>query len=417
MVFNSDNINHSSPVEIPNAIAGQLRDFVAARQGNLTDWRNFYPELQAFVFQLTGQESQSLKINYMTFAIDLFWNAVSTTLPKAGQLSLLLRIADSFETLGAWDQAVEVYRAVIRQSDAPAFSSQKIQALRWIGYIELMKNRWNTALQYFRDSLEIALENGDKNGEISAYIAIGHLYFEQGAFEKVSDHWEQALALADQADEARLTALVQNNLGALANVQGKPETALAYYGESIPRLESIGQKRGLAETYHNMAMTFADLKRWTDASHYYEKSDQLAKEIGEIRLQATIYLNRVELYLNIGDTKVAEALCRRAMKIFIQLEDHLGEAEGYKLLGITHIAQKEIEKAVVFLEKSLDIARQFQNPLLAAEATFQLGMAMKQNHPPENARTYFADALSMFTELSAQKEIENTRRELDTLPA
>lgn len=417
MVFNSDNINHFSPVEIPNAIAGQLRDFVAARQGNLTDWRNFYPELQAFVFQLTGQASQSLKINYMTYAIDLFWNAVSTTLPKAGQLSLLLSIADTFETLGAWDQATEVYRAVIRQSDAPAFSSQKIQALRWIGYIELMKNRWDSALQYFRDSLKIALENGDKNGEISAYIAIGHLYFEQGDFEKVSDHWEKALALADQSEETRLTALVQNNLGALANVQGQPEKALTHYGESIPRMESIGQKRGLAETYHNMAMTYTDLESWTDASHYYEKSDQLAKEIGEIRLQATIYLNRVELYLNIGDAKIAEALCRQAMKIFIQLEDHLGEAEGYKFLGITHIAQKEIEKAVIFLEKSLEIARQFQNPLLAAEATFQLGMAMKQNHQPENARTYFADALSMFTELNAKKEIENTRRELDTLPA
>ncbi len=414
-MFNNGNINHSSPVDIPDVIAGQLRDFVAAKLAKDADWQSNYPELQALVFQLTGQDSQAVKINYTNYAVNLFWNAVSEMLPKFQQLSLLLRFADTFETLGAWDRALEIYQAVIRQCDTPEFDRQKVQALRWIGYIELMKNRWDTALQFFRDSLKIALDCGDKNGEISAYIAIGHLYFEQGVFEQVSDNWEQALALADQADDIRLMALVQNNLGALANVRGEPEQALAYYNESVPRLESIGQKRGLAETYHNMARTYADTERWADATHYYEKSDQFAKTIGEIRLQATIYLNRVELYLNIGDARLAEALCRRAMKIFIQLEDHLGEAEGYKFLGITLIAQNDLDKAMLYLEKSIDIARQFQNPLLVAEATFQLGMAMKQNHQPEIARTYFTNALSMFTELNAQKEIENTCHELNNL--
>ena len=64
-------------------------------------------------------------------------------------------------------------------------------------------------------------------------------------------------------------------MGALANVQGQPDKALAFYGESIPRFEKVGHKRGLAEAYHNIGMTYSDLERWSEADDNYNKSEIL----------------------------------------------------------------------------------------------------------------------------------------------
>lgn len=68
--------------------------------------------------------------------------------------------------------------------------------------------------------------------------------------------------------------------------------ALAHYGESLLHFEKIGDERGLARTYHNIAKTYADAARWQEAGVYYEKSYKLAKEIGDVHTQANIKLNR-----------------------------------------------------------------------------------------------------------------------------
>jgi len=92
---------------------------------------------------------------------------------------------------------------------------------------------------------------------------------------------------AEKANDLDLVATIYNNRGALANVQGQREKALACYAESLPCFEKIGNTRALSNTYLNMAMAHADNGNWFKAGHYYDRSNQLAREIGDAHLQAT----------------------------------------------------------------------------------------------------------------------------------
>ena len=154
-------------------------------------------------------------------------------------------------------------------------------------------------------------------------------------------------------NETKLQADFNNNFGIVANVEGNWEKALAHYGKSLLHYEKMGDSRGLAKTYHNLARTYADAERWSEAGAYYEKAYKFAKEVGDAHTQADIKLNRAELYIAIGDFCLAEALCHQALQIYLRLKDQLGEAEVFKFSGIINTKKHDWLKAQFYFEHSI----------------------------------------------------------------
>ena len=372
-------------------------------------------ELRDFILQVFEEKEQKERLLYFERSIEQLLQSCFPALKKAEEIKVQLWRGHSYETFGAWDKALPAYQRVIALGDSEEFPSFKAEAYLWIGHIQLMQTRWREALKAYEESLKLAQDCGDEKAEANAYNGLAYYYFELGELNNAASYWAKALELAEKINEIKLTAKVNNNLGAVANVQGHWEKALAHYGESLPRFEKIGESRGLAETYHNMAMTYADAERWAEAGAHYEKSYQLAKEIGDVRLQATVKLNRVELYMAIGDANLAEALCHQALQAFLQLEDHLGEADVYKFLGVINAGRQEWATAKSYLKKSIQITRKFKSPLCEAEAHFEFGRMLKQKRNIKSAKKQYELALNLFNQLNAEKEIEKVKQEIAEL--
>jgi tetratricopeptide (TPR) repeat protein len=220
------------------------------------------------------------------------------------------------------------------------------------------------------------------------------------------------MELAEKANDLDLVATIHNNRGALANVQGHWEKALACYEESLPLFEKTGNARALSNAYLNMAITYADNGNWSKAGHYYDRSSQIAREIGDAHLQATVKLNRVELFLAIADLPLAEAMCRQALKTYIGLEDHLGEADALKMLGVIHTRRKEWPQAKTCFAKSIQLSDEYHSPLSRAEALFEYGCMLSRKGSKKEEGKQLRTAADLFKTLKAEKEIEKTNNEL-----
>lgn len=260
--------------------------------------------------------------------------------------------------------------------------------------------------------MKLAQDCKDEKATANAYHGLAYYYFEQGNGKNAASYWQKALEIAEKIKEKELIAKFTTNLGVVANVQGNWEKALAYYGESLSQVEKVGDSRGLAETYHNMAMTYADAERWAEAGAYYEKSHRLAKKTGDVRLQALVKLNRVELHLTISDNRVAEALCQQALRAFSGLDDYLGQADAYKFLGVINTKSQDWPVAKSHFEKSVQLTRKYKNPLCEAETHYEYGQMWKQKGNKKSAQRQFEQALSLFKQIKAKKDVEKVKREL-----
>ncbi|MFQ5638977.1 MAG: tetratricopeptide repeat protein [bacterium] len=372
-------------------------------------------ELRRFNRQLLEEKEQAQRICFFEKSVEQLLHNCFPNLTKPEEIKIQLWKGHNYETFGDWGKALSAYQKVIDICDSEALTSYKAEAYRWIGHIQVMQNRWSEAIKSYQISLKLTQDNGDQKNKAYVYSGLAYYYFERAELTKAVSYWEKALELAERLNEIRLLAQTNNNLGAVANVQGLWEKALAYFSKSLPRFEKIGESRGLAETYHNVAMTYADAERWSEAGAHYEISYQLAKETGDVRLQATVKLNRAVLFMAIGDLYFAEALCQQALRRYLQLEDHLGQADAYKFLGMINSKKQQWDTAKSYFEKSIQTTRKFKNPLCEAETHMEFGQMWKQKGNKKLAQKQLEQALSLFTQLKVKKEIEKVKHEIAEL--
>ncbi|MCI0694766.1 tetratricopeptide repeat protein [candidate division KSB1 bacterium] len=382
-----------------------------ARQGR-KDWRILLQDLQTFIASLLEEKEQELRVEYFDKAMAWLLESKTLSLTKAQEIELQLRAGQSYKTYGAWEKALSTYQRAVELCDAKAFQRPKADALRWIGNIYLVQNRWRDAHQAYQESLKLCQLEGDVVGEADVQNALGTLHFEQGNFDQASSYYDKAMELAEKANDLDLVATIYNNRGTLATVQGQWEKALACYEESLPCFEKIGNTRALVNTYNNMGMTHADNGNWSKAGHYYDRSYQLAREIGDAHLQATVKLNRVELYLAIKDLPLAEAMCQQALQTYIGLKDHLGEADALKMLGVIHTRRKEWPRAKSCFAKSIQLSNEYHSPLSQAEAHYEYGYMLSRKGSKKEAGKQLRKAIDLFKTLKAEKEIEKAEKEL-----
>ncbi|MFN2398936.1 MAG: tetratricopeptide repeat protein [Gemmatimonadaceae bacterium] len=86
-------------------------------------------------------------------------------------------------------------------------------------------------LRPIADSLE---RSGDRAALGRAMNLLGAALFELGELDDAESAFGRALQVASQDDDAVLIARATNNLGAIANVRGQRESALALYQIAVP---------------------------------------------------------------------------------------------------------------------------------------------------------------------------------------
>jgi tetratricopeptide (TPR) repeat protein len=162
---------------------------------------------------------------------------------------------------------------------------------------------------------------------------------------------------------------------------------------------------GMARTYHNLGMTYADKGVWKTAMDCYERGFGMAQKLGALDVMANIYLSRAELLQELGDSSLAASCCARALDIYRKTGNRLGEADTYRVLGRVFMAQSQWTTAAGLFKDSLRLNVEYSKPLNVAETHRDLGkMQAAMGHTAE-ARASFEAALAGFRKLGAKADV------------
>ena len=244
---------------------------------------------------------------------------------------------------------------------------------------------------------------------------LGAALFELGELEEAEALFGRALELANADGDALLVARATNGLGAIANIRGRHEQALVLYLLAIPACQRVGSAIGLAESFHNMAITFRDVQQLEEADEYELRAIEYAREAGSAKLLAMARVGRAELCLLRGDARLANAGASIAAAEYAAIPDPIGEADALRLVGASHAALGEWADALHALERAVTLARQHGSALVEAEALSARARLHASAGSPERARVDAADALAIYERLGAAAECEGVERMLGEL--
>ncbi len=121
---------------------------------------------------------------------------------------------------------------------------------------------------------------GDKSKLAPSYINVGNCYWKLGNHHEALKYYQQGLTLFKEFNDDKQIALVHNNIGFIKTELGDYIEALKHLLISLENYTIVGDKTGIARTNYRLGVIFHRQKMFKEAQTKYEKSNQLARELG-----------------------------------------------------------------------------------------------------------------------------------------
>jgi len=162
--------------------------------------------------------------------------------------------------------------------------------------------------------------------------------------------------------------------------------------------------RGLAESYHNMAISYRDLGELDRADECEQRAIEFARAVPAARLAALARIGRAELALRRGDHAVARVAALRGATECLGLGDPAGTADGLRVLGLACIAGGAFSDAAAALERASAFAARHANPLLEGETFRARAQLAAARGALAEAKQHARAALDLFERAGARTE-------------
>jgi tetratricopeptide (TPR) repeat protein len=278
--------------------------------------------------------------------------------PEAG----VIVSARAKASVGAWPDVIALL------GDMAAAPSSGPEAILMLSEAYLRTGQPRAAEEWLRPRLVTVDRGGDRAAGRRALNLYGAAAFEIGQIEDAERAFSRALERARADGDDLLIARAMNNLGLIANVRGAHEAALSSYLLALPVYQRLGHLRGLAETYHNMAISYRDLGQLERADECERRTIEYARELPNPRLVALAQTGRAETTLQAGDAVLALAGAQRAAEDFARLGDVAGEADARRIQGLAAAALGRYPAAYEAVQQAITLADQHGNAVIEGEA-------------------------------------------------
>jgi tetratricopeptide (TPR) repeat protein len=240
---------------------------------------------------------------------------------------------------------------------------------------------------------------------------LGAVAWEAGQVGDAERCFGTALELAHGLDDSLMTARASNNLASVAHLTGRPDLALSLYRTALLSYQRLGDRRGMAETSHNLGIAFRQLGQWTDAERAAEEAVRHADQSGDAALRGLALVGLAELHLELKAWPLAEREIERAAFLAADGKDPIGVAEAGRLRALLHLG---LGHAVAALREALaarDEAHRLGTALLEAECTSVAARAARALGNGDQAEGLRAEAEAGLTRLGAAGLLERLRKQ------
>ncbi|HEV8382896.1 MAG TPA: tetratricopeptide repeat protein, partial [Gemmatimonadales bacterium] len=282
--------------------------------------------------------------------------------------------------------------------------SPMLALLCGIGHSRL--GRLDVGQQWAMVALSRARVLGDRTLEIRGLNVCGAIALERGGISEATSFFTRAQEEAMQDNDMATLGRCANNLGIIANMQGDYGRAVGAYTRAIAAYEKARNDRGIAESQHNLGITYRELGRLDDAVRATDTAMREAERLGDRRLKAQTLAGRAEIQVARGEPELAIREAQRAAVIHRDMKDAVRETEDLRILAVALGAAGRTREAEAMFREVIARAAKHERPLLVAIAQRDLAYLLAREGNLTAARETAATARATLDRLGAKAEAE-----------
>ncbi|RLD22997.1 MAG: hypothetical protein DRI54_07905 [Bacteroidetes bacterium] len=298
-------------------------------------------------------------------------------------------------------------------------------ALNNVGYIYKHQGNIPKAIEFYRKSLKIQDEIGDKYGMAHSLNNVGRIYENQGDISNALAYYHESLSLMEDIGDKKGMAYPLNNIGEIYKNQGNIPKALEYFHKSLKIQEDIGDNHGIAAGLNNIALVYNQQGDIPKALDYHNKSLKIFKDIG-YKANIGISLNNIGIiYESKGDLLKALDYFNQSLKIHEEIGDKQGVASSMNLIGSVYkkLADKSdaqgrdtlLSKSLTYFNQSLQIREAMGNKEGTAYTLNYIGVIMFNMGKIHEAQKFAQQSLTISQKIGFPVRIKDAAKLLSQI--
>lgn len=238
-------------------------------------------------------------------------------------------------------------------SEAEAYGS--------IGTVWAIKNIYDSSQYYLNLSLTLNKKINNEKGQAKALNSLGLVEMRNENADVAKKYFLQAVAKEVVASDSALLSKIYNNLGLLFKRKHNFDSALYYYHESLKIKEYLGDSRGIGLTTNNIALIYEKISEFDLALLYLNRSLKIRVKNNNRYGEAIVYNNYGLVYESQGKLNKALANYKKSLEVMEELNKLSRISTLHNNLGSVYVKQKNYKKGFKHLQKGLEISRELGN--------------------------------------------------------
>ena len=222
------------------------------------------------------------------------------------------------------------------------------------------KNR--KAIEYYKESLLISRETGDRDSEGSILNSMGNAYLGLGEYEKAIEYFKQALIISREIGNQKGEGSTLNNLGLAYTNLGEHHEAIKYHKQSLEIKREPGNRFSEGSILNSLGLDYYILGECRKAIEYHEQALKISCEIGDQFGKDRSLGNLGNAYYVLGEYRKAIEYYEEALEVSRAIGDRFGEGQSLGNLGLGYKSLGEKEKACDLLKEAIDVLEAIESP-------------------------------------------------------
>ncbi len=287
------------------------------------------------------------------------------------RIELLLQMGDYFEhteydsALHFYIQALELSRHAMQNAGNAKhlmhLKELEIKCIRYIAFLDKSWEKYDSAIGYYKELLELYEEAEDVLGTTRVYQSLGNIYYYRSQWVEAVDYYQQGLELAQKNSFAKQTADLTSNLASMHFIRGDFVKSLDFYQQALSHYNNLEDDRNRALVYLGLGNIHSSMGNFDTAEQNYNHALMHYNELKDHRRICTIFLSMGSLYFEKEDFERAGEYYQQALSHADIAGDGRQEAQSLLNLGVLYAAKNEEEKAIAHYDKALDAADKSKN--------------------------------------------------------
>lgn len=242
---------------------------------------------------------------------------------------------------------------------------------------------------------KIYTSQNDSSGKRGLYGTYGILYGMQSQYEKSIGYFEKAADLAERMNDLKNATSIYQNIGTSYQMKSDYINALVNYQKALSLAEKIGDSATLGYAYLNLGMTYYAMKDTIRSKTSYLKSIQIAQILKLKNVDLYAHSNIVNIYSSEKNYSAAYNAAMSANNIAKEMGDIGMEATTLAKAANQLALLNRFEEAEVRMQEALKIGVASRQPINIYQTNDVAGIILKMKHQYSAAIPYFEKGLSV----------------------